>query len=128
MDKIEEVKKIMRGLVHPGNRNFHTVEDRVAEQIRQLFEPKPDQSGLLMEEEQDACTPTNEQLEAYLAEPDDEVAAKIRAADPEKFREICRGILHGDNIAKAQRDLSYPIGYRDGYEDAMKEKNDEQKR
>ena len=63
----------------------------------------PDQSSrLLTEKEQDACTPKKEQMEAYLAEPDDEVAAILRAENPEKFRQVARAILYGKNIAKAQ--------------------------
>jgi hypothetical protein len=56
----------------------------------------------LSDEEIDACTPTDEQLEKYLAEPDDEVAARIRALDPKIFRLIGRCLLYGKNIAQAQ--------------------------
>jgi len=62
-------------------------------------------------EEQDKCTPTDEQLEAYLAEPDDDVAARLREADPKMFRIVGRCLLYGQNIAKAQAEISYKAGY-----------------
>jgi len=58
--------------------------------------------ALLTEEERDNCTPTDEQLESYLAEPDDEVARKLRSECPEMFRITGRCILYGRNIAQAQ--------------------------
>src|SRR3990167_6209211 len=61
-------------------------------------------SDLLTEEERDSCTPTTEQLEQYMAMPDDRVASEIRNSLPDMFREICRAILYGQNIAKAQRE------------------------
>ena len=60
------------------------------------------EKGLLTEEERDNCTPTNDQLEKYLAEPDDEIAAEIRAFYPTTFRIIGRCLLYGRNIAQAQ--------------------------
>ncbi len=93
----------------PNQLGYSTVAEELAyhegeqDTIKRYEACKPDQSSrLLTPEEQDACTPTKEQLDAYLAEPDDEVAAKIRVEHPEKFREIGRAILYGKNIAKAQ--------------------------
>ena len=63
-------------------------------------------SPVISDEEQDNCVPTEEQLDAYLATPDDEVAAKIRRENPEASREIGKHILWGNNIAQAQRDAS----------------------
>ncbi len=59
--------------------------------------------GLLTDEEQAACTPSKSQLDAYLAEPDDAITARLRATImPDVFREIGMTILYGKNIAKAQ--------------------------
>jgi len=58
--------------------------------------------GMLTDEETDKCTPSSEQLEAFLAEPDDEVAAELKASDPDAFRIIGRCILYGRNIRQAQ--------------------------
>jgi len=62
------------------------------------------ESDLLTDKEQDACTPTDQDLEAYLATSDDAVAARLREKHPEQFRLIGRSILYGLNIAKAQRE------------------------
>ena len=59
---------------------------------------------VISEKEQDDCTPTNEEVENYLAEPDDEIAANLRASYPEMFKIIGRCLLYGKKIAKAQRD------------------------
>ena len=57
----------------------------------------------LTPKEQDACTPSKEQLDAYLAEPDDGVAYALRLTiSTEDFRQIGRVILYGRNIAEAQ--------------------------
>ena len=60
--------------------------------------------ALLTDVETDKCTPSNEQLEAFLAEPDDEAASDIRATYPEMFKIIGRCILYGRNIKQAQLD------------------------
>ncbi len=54
---------------------------------------------LLTDEEQDACVATPEQLKAYLAEPDDKVAAALYDSDK---RIIAKRILYGRNIAEAE--------------------------
>ncbi len=56
--------------------------------------------SLLTDEEQDACMPTEEQLEAYLAEPDDAVAASLSEKDK---RLVAKFILCGRNIANASQ-------------------------
>ena len=58
--------------------------------------------ALLTEEERDNCTPTDEQLEDYLNEPDDEVARKLRLEYPEIFKIEGNYLLYGRNIAQAQ--------------------------
>ncbi len=67
-------------------------------------------TGELTDEEQDDCVATKEQLESYMAEPDDEVAAKIRVEHPNEFVMIAKGILYGSNIAKAARAKFKRIG------------------
>jgi len=59
---------------------------------------------VLSKEERDNCTPSDKQLEDFLAEPDDEVAAKLRKEDPKMFRVIGQCLLYGRNIAQAQLD------------------------
>lgn len=56
-------------------------------------------SELLKPEEIDALAPTKEELDAYLCEPDDEVAASL---DPQTKRMAARIILYTDKVAKAQ--------------------------
>jgi len=100
-------------------------------QIRQLFDPKPDQSGLLTEKDQDDCYPSPKQLEEYLAEPDDTVAASLTA---EQKARIATSILYGRNIAIKQRDLTasikgkecseYANELRRDYEDGVKRAKD----
>jgi len=69
---------------------------------------------VMSEEEQDSCTPTDEESKAYLGEPDDEVAAKLRATYPEMFRVIGRCLLYGRKIAKAQTEISFKAGEKAG--------------
>jgi len=66
-----------------------------------------DEQMLLTSEEQDACTPTKEELDAYMSEPDDAVAASI--SDPIIKRHIGRGILYGSKISKTQLAKAAPI-------------------
>jgi hypothetical protein len=72
------------------------------------YQPKSSPAKLLGETvlselEQDACTPTKEQLDAYLATPDDEIAAQLRKElTPDGFRGLGRYILYGINIAHKQ--------------------------
>ena len=70
--------------------------------------PMPDKEvmPLLTNKQQDACVATDDQLLSYLAEIDDAVAAKIREERPDRFIEIAKGILYGQNIAKKQRDTN----------------------
>ncbi|KKN62233.1 hypothetical protein LCGC14_0513700 [marine sediment metagenome] len=56
--------------------------------------------SLLTEEEQDRCMPSDEQLEAYLAEPDDAVAAALTEKDK---RLVAKFILLGRNVADASQ-------------------------
>ncbi len=61
---------------------------------------------LLTEKEQDDCVATDAQLEAYLAEPDDAVAASL----PDDLkRRVARFILYGRNIAETQDTKSEPL-------------------
>jgi hypothetical protein len=55
---------------------------------------------LLTDEEQDDCVPTRTELDAYMAGPDDGVAASI--TDARLKRQIGSRILYGVNIAEAQ--------------------------
>ncbi len=73
--------------------------DKILEQLR------------LTDEERDACMPSKEQLEAYLAEPDDEIAGELRESlDTETFQLLATLILYGRNIAQAQlnKALNHP--------------------
>ena len=87
------------------------IKEKIVDQILAIVTKEIDYrkvSGelpVLSDKEQDACTPTKEQLASYLAEPDDEVAANIRKEHPDEFIQIGRVILYGKNIAQAQRDL-----------------------
>ena len=54
---------------------------------------------LLTAREQDDCTPSTEQLEAYLDEPDDAVARSLNIRDK---RLVAKCVLYGENIARAQ--------------------------
>ncbi len=59
--------------------------------------------SLLTDEEQDACMPSEEQLEAYLAEPDDAIAAGLNEKDK---RLVAKFILCGRNIADASQTVT----------------------
>ncbi len=103
------------------------------------YQPKPEPAKpevllgetVLTELEQDKCTPTKEQLDAYLAAPDDEIAAKLHREYPEKFVLIAKSILYGQNIAKAQdahtrseiakvlKELAVPITVAENISDKM---------
>ena len=76
-----------------------------------MIEQKPVKAvmSVISEEQQDACKPTDEQLKAYLATPDDSVAAYIRKEFPDEFPKIGRAILWGQNIAKRQRDADLKV-------------------
>lgn len=65
-----------------------------------------DDNRLLTADEMDECTATTEQLESYLAEPDDRIAADLSLTEK---RLISKCVLYGVNIAKAQRDLTASI-------------------
>ena len=54
---------------------------------------------LLTDEEIDNLSPTHEEVDTYLAEPDDEVAASL---DPRTKRMVARIILHTRKVAQAQ--------------------------
>lgn len=54
---------------------------------------------LLDDEEQDDCMPTEAELLAYLAEPDDEVAESLSPADKKLVAKV---ILHGRKILITQ--------------------------
>ena len=56
----------------------------------------------LTDEQQDACTPTQKEVEAYINTPDDAVAAKIRKEYPSSFKIIAASVLYGQKIAAAQ--------------------------
>jgi len=53
----------------------------------------------LSEEAQDACAPSKEQVEEYLAEPDDAIAALLSL---EEKQLVAKCILYGRNIAQEQ--------------------------
>ena len=59
-------------------------------------------TALLTDEEQDACSPTKEELDVYMGTPDDAVAARIRAKHPLAFPLIARAILWNNKVAQAQ--------------------------
>ena len=59
--------------------------------------------SLLTDEEQDKCMPTEGQLKAYLAEPDDAVAAALSLKDK---RLVAKFILSGRNIADASQTVT----------------------
>ena len=77
-----------------------TLDDRTDQTLSLLIE-EIKKAGLT-DAEQDSCTPIDEQLEKYLAEPDDTVAAELRLQYPKTFRIIGRCILYGRNIRQAQ--------------------------
>lgn len=58
-----------------------------------------DNKRLLTPEEQDNCTPTDAEIEAYLATPDDAVAASIKNSITR--RHIAKAVLYGEKITKA---------------------------
>jgi hypothetical protein len=101
MDKelIELITKI--NTVAFGVRSITTAQE-IAKGIEDYYSQQAPESLLLTDEEEDNCYPTNEQLEKYSGEPDDEIAADIRKNHPEKFNKIIKQILWGKNIAKAQ--------------------------
>ena len=68
---------------------------------------------VMTEEEQDNCTPTQQQVQAYLAEPDDELAKKMRLAEPRMFRTMAKVILYGRNIAQVQAEITFKAGIRE---------------
>lgn len=79
----------------------------------------------ITDEEQDACTPTNEEVDAYLAEPDDAIAAILT---PQEKRLAARTILYGRKVADAQlaadeKDCkrAKKIAYKKGYVQAIKD-------
>ena len=59
------------------------------------------ESPLLSEQEIDNLTPTKEEIDNYLAKPDDEVAASL---DPYIKRMAARIILYTNKVAQAQRE------------------------
>lgn len=78
-----------------------------AEALRaKKYKPEEQDDRLLTSEEQDACTPSKEQIEKYLVEPNDAVASALSSED--KYL-VAKCILYGTNIAKAQRDLTASI-------------------
>jgi len=72
-----------------------------------LLTPKGDDEGLLTKESREDCIPSDAELDAYLATPDDESATKLRTElDVDDFRRLAKIILYIENIEKAQRDLT----------------------
>jgi len=55
----------------------------------------------LTDEEIDALTPSDEEIEAYLAEPDDKIAASL---DPATKRLVARVILLTRKVAQAMKE------------------------
>jgi len=54
---------------------------------------------VLNDEEQDSCVPTHYEVEKYLAEPDDAVAASLTLEEKHK---VAFGVLYGRKVAQAQ--------------------------
>jgi len=54
---------------------------------------------LLIDEEQDNCTPTAQEIADYLAEPDDAIAKCLSLTEK---RQVAKAILYGRKIAQAQ--------------------------
>jgi hypothetical protein len=63
------------------------------------LEPQPDEGLLLTDEEEDRCTPTKKEIEAYLAEPDDTTA---KALTEQEKRLVAKYVLYGKKIKQAQ--------------------------
>ena len=61
-------------------------------------------------EEQDNCTATKEQLENYLARPDDRVAVSL---DLVEKKLVAKAILYGENIAQAQAGITWNKAIRE---------------
>lgn len=68
---------------------------------------KTEPTWILTDGEEDACTPTPEQIEAYLAEPDDKIAKEL---DRKLKRHAAISILYGRNCARAQLKKIYEEG------------------
>ena len=63
--------------------------------------------GLLTKEMRGNCIPSEAELDAYLATPDDAVASKLREElGIEDFRKLAKIILYTENIEKAQQTLT----------------------
>ena len=58
-----------------------------------------DDSRLLTDEEIDDLSPTKDEIDAYLGEPDDNIAASL---DPQTKRTVARIILYTNKVAQAQ--------------------------
>jgi hypothetical protein len=105
MNQIEEVTKVLRELLNEQpkyvsyDKGYTINLEPFAVKICQLFEPKPDEGLLLTDEEEDRCTPTKEEIDAYLAEPDDAIA---KALTPEEKRLVAKCVLYGKKIKQAQ--------------------------
>ena len=99
-NRVDEVKKILYGYT----KNAYPTFDDLAKEICQLFpQPLDDKDRLLTKEERIVCIPTPDELEAYLATPDDAVAQKLRESlPPELFEKLGFIILYTENIEKAQ--------------------------
>ena len=69
------------------------------------------EATILSDEERDDCTPTKEELEKYLAEPDDAVAASL---DVGTKRKVAIVILYAKKVAKAQAEKTWPIAHAAG--------------
>lgn len=61
-----------------------------------------DRPPLLSNEEEDACTPTDKEIDTYLLEPDDAIAKVLTTQEK---RLVARVILYGKKIAQAQWDI-----------------------
>lgn len=70
----------------------------MTKQLKKQTKPEPT-TPILTDEEEDACVPTEAELEAYLAEPDDTLA---RCLPPETKCLVAKGILYGKKVARAQ--------------------------
>jgi len=65
---------------------------------------------LLTPEEQDNCSPSEAQLEAYLAKPNDKIAESLTVSEK---RLVAKCILYGENIMKAALAKAEPLIRKD---------------
>jgi hypothetical protein len=78
---------------------WRTTVDATIDELKKIPKPQPDEGLLLTDEEEDRCTPTKKEIEAYLAEPDDTTA---KALTEQEKRLVAKCVLYGKKIKQAQ--------------------------